>query len=494
MSYWEDMIQAIENVGEPDKLANGEDLIILKLKEPLPNGHSVPTPLTVDTGRSVLTMCQKDLANCRGFLAKQCYSTVLFSGLPELKSTKGFLAAARDVVFKSPELIIVHNRDRLVDLVYWFSKVTRLILYHDLVLQTESTTQVPQMPLTSHLVQVWGSTAAIGAEELFLCPITLLMLLTNCPGLSEVHAPLDEMLRVAEDFKRRSPHFPPLFGDRRELTLGSYLRRPCRNVIMMHSTTLPCMKKAIEWNPNLERLQLTTSSQKVLACIPRFSQLKRLSIMYGPQNGWCPFDPHLSNVLRILSLTHLTIKYFEGVRLSTINNHCPNIECLSLLGCKIADETIRPGSFAKLKSLALSDSIMEEAFFTLLNIVKGLTDLYLDGEWIVSAYIGGPRTPAYQRPIHPAMEQLTILTDLSVPALHIVPEEVRRLIGWMPRLKRLSTDSYDIRLCVQNYFPHVALTWTSCTTCAAEFPKMNFAQHEIWRIVHAPDLEDEKNT
>ncbi|KAL3192900.1 hypothetical protein MRX96_058415 [Rhipicephalus microplus] len=304
-------------------------------------------------------MCQKDLTNCRGFLAKQCYSTVLFSGLPELKSTKGFLAAARDVVFKSPELIIVHNRnsghagDRLVDLVYWFSKVTRLILYHDLVLQTESTTQVPHMPLTSHLVQVWGSNTSHRRRGVLFLPRHAAYAAHKLPWL---HAPLDEMLRVAEDFKRRSPHFPPLFGDRRELTLGSYLRRPCRNVIMMHSTTLPCMKKAIEWNPNLERLQ-------------------------------------------------------------------------------------------------------------------GLTDLYLDGEWIVSAYIGGPRTPAYQRPIHPAMEQLTILTDLSVSALYIVPEEVRRLIGWMPRLKRLSTDSYDIRLCVQNYFPHVALTWTSCTTCAAEFPE-----------------------
>ncbi|KAH8020078.1 hypothetical protein HPB51_024160 [Rhipicephalus microplus] len=325
------------------------------------------------------------------------------------------------------------------------------------------------------------------------------------------------MLRVAEDFKRRSPHFPPLFGDRRELTLGSYLRRPCRNVIMMHSTTLPCMKKAIEWNPNLERLQrldVGGASVRLGMALRTFSE-RGLKYSNDDNSTGSEDDNDTSdfsagdesssnclgtlavahcNVLRILSLTHLTIKYFEGVRLSTINNHCPNIECLSLLGCKIADETIRPGSFAKLKSLALSDSIMEEAFFTLLNIVKGLTDLYLDGEWIVSAYIGGPRTPAYQRPIHPAMEQLTILTDLSVPALHIVPEEVRRLIGWMPRLKRLSTDSYDIRLCVQNYFPHVALTWTSCTTCAAEFPKMNFAQHEIWRIVHAPDLEDEKNT
>ncbi|KAH7986117.1 hypothetical protein HPB51_026708 [Rhipicephalus microplus] len=38
-------------------------------------------------------------------------------------------------------------------------------------------------PLTSHLVRVWGSTPAIGAEELILCPIALLLLLTNCPGV-----------------------------------------------------------------------------------------------------------------------------------------------------------------------------------------------------------------------------------------------------------------------------------------------------------------------
>ncbi|XP_075733202.1 uncharacterized protein LOC142775599 isoform X2 [Rhipicephalus microplus] len=94
--------------------------------------------------------------------------------------------------------------------------------------------------------------------SLFVCipkPFHNYLLHHTLTHLSEVHAPLDEMLRVAEDFKRRSPHFPPLFGDRRELTLGSYLRRPCRNVITMHSTTLPCMEKAIEWNPKLEWLQ-----------------------------------------------------------------------------------------------------------------------------------------------------------------------------------------------------------------------------------------------
>ncbi|KAH6925027.1 hypothetical protein HPB50_027179 [Hyalomma asiaticum] len=493
MSFWEDMMQAVRKMGDPDELANGEDLIILKLENPLPSSRSVPQPLTADASRSVFTTGRDGVMSCRSFLVRQSYSTVLFSGLPELKSMKGFVNALRDIVSKTQELIIVHNRDRMVDLMSWFTKVSRLILYHDLMLQTECTSNMREMAQLSHLRQVWGTTPAVGTEELFLCPLTLTMLLANCPALSEIQAPVDEMVLLAERFAVHSPHLPPMFHDVRELTLGCYLRRSSRNATMMRDTRLSCMKKALERYPNLEQLQVTTTSRKVLACIPEFSRLKRLSVMYGAAHkGMCPFDNSITNVLHALPLTHLTLKYFGGVVLSTIDSSCQNLECLSLLGCDILDEKIQAGSFSKLKSLALSDSIMEEAFFTLLNAAEGLTDLHLDGEWIISAYVGGPPSPVYQRPMHFALEQLTLATDWTVPALCVTIEELRRLIESMPLLRHLTTDSYDIRLCVQHYYPRVTLAWTTCTTCTAEFPKMNTMQHEIWQAVHGDDVDDEK--
>ncbi|XP_050048584.2 uncharacterized protein [Dermacentor andersoni] len=492
MSCWEDMMRAVGEMGDPDELANSEGLVMLKLEKPLPSGRTIPQQLTADASRSVLTTDQEGLTGCRSFLIKQCYSTVLFAGLPALKSTKGFLAAAKDIVGKAQELIIVHNRDLVADLMSWFSKVTRLILYHDLMLQMESSSHVREMAHTSHLCQVWGTTPALGTEELFLCPLTLTTLVANCPMLSEIQAPLDEIVLLADRFRIQSPHPPPLLGECRELKLGSHFRRPNRNAIMMGDASLACIEKALERYPHLEQLQVTTTSRKILTRITEFSRLKRVNIMYAAQGGMCPFDPYITKMLQALALTHLTLKYFEGAHLSTIARTCKNLECLSLLGCNICNEKIQSGMFSKLKSLEISDSIMDDAFFTLLNVAEGLTNLYLDGEWIISAYVGGPPNPSHLRPIHPVMEQLTLVTNWTLPQLCVVPEEVRRMVESMPVLKRLSTDSYDIRLCVQNYYPRVTVAWTTCTTCTAEFPKGGIVQHEIWRIAHIDEEDEEK--
>uniref|UniRef100_A0A131YXE0 Uncharacterized protein n=1 Tax=Rhipicephalus appendiculatus TaxID=34631 RepID=A0A131YXE0_RHIAP len=494
MGCWEDMIEAIEKMGDPYVLANSEDLVVLKLDKPLPGGRSIPQQLTADSSRTVLTTCQDGFISCRSFLVKHSYSTVLFSGLPELKSTKGLLVAARDVVLKAQELIIVHNRDLMADLVSWFSKLTRLILYHDLTLQSDSSDEVMVLAHMSHLRQVWGTTPAVGTEELFLCPQTLAMLLANCPSLSEIQAPLNEAVMLADRFRARSPHFPPVFNNCRELTLGSYLRRSTRSATMMGTASLPCVNKALELYPNLEQLQISTIDRDVLAFIPKFSRLKRLSIMYGGRGGMCPFSPYITDILQALHLTRLTIKYFKGILLSTIARHCPNLECLSLLDCNLCDEAIQPGSFTKLRSLALSDCNMDEAFFTLLNDAEGLTDLHLDGEWAIASYVSGPAEPSHPRPIHRKMELLTLATDWSLRALYLLPDEVRTMIESMPVLRRLSTNSYDIRLCVQNYYPHVTLTWSTCTTCMAEFPKVGFVQDYIWRSLHTENKEDDEDT
>ncbi|XP_037580188.1 uncharacterized protein LOC119463410 [Dermacentor silvarum] len=489
MGCWEDMMRAVREMGDPDELANSESLVLLKLEKPLPSDRAIPQQLTANASRSVLTTDQEGLAGCRSFLNKQCYSTVLFAGLPSLRSTKSFLAAAKDIVGKAQELIIVHNRDLVADLMSWFSKVTRLILYHDLMLQMESSDHVREMARASRLCQLWGTTPAVGTEGLFLCPLTLTTLVANCPTLSEIQAPLDEIVKRVDQFRMHSPHPVPLFSECQELTLGSHFQRPNRNAIMMSDASLACIRKALEQYPHLEQLQVTTTSRKVLTCITGFSRLKRINIMYAAQGGMCPFDPYITKMLRALPLTHVTLKYFEGAHLSTIARTCENLECLSLLGCNICDEKIQPGMFSKLKSLEISDSIMDNAFFTLLNVAEGLTNLHLDGEWIISAYVGGPPDISHPRPIHPAMEELTLATDWTLPQLCVVPEEVRRMVESMPALKRLSTDSYDIRLCVQNYYPRVTVAWTTCTTCTAEFPKVDVMQHEIWRIAHC-DEED----
>lgn len=494
MGYWEDMRDAIEKMGDPYVFSNSEDLVVLKLNKPLPGSSSIPQQLTVDPSRTMLTTCPAGFMSCQSFLVKHSYSTILFSGLPEMKPMKGMVVAARNVVSKAQELIIVHNRDRMADLVSWFTKLTRLILYHDLMLQLDSSDEVQVLSHPSHLHQVWGTTPAVGTEELFLCPQTLTMLLANCPSLSELQAPLHEAIMLTDRFQARSPFFPPVFDNCRELTLGSYLRRSTRSATMMGTTTLPCIKKAHELYPNLEQLQVSTVDRNVLTFVPKFSRLKRLAIMYGGRGGMCPFSPYITDMLQALHLTHLTIKFFKGILLSTIARHCPNLECLSFLDCNLSDEAVQPGSFTKLRSLALSDCNMDKAFFTLLRDAEGLTDLHLDGGWGIALYIKGPAEPLQPRPIHRKMEFLNLDTNWSLRALDVSPEELRSFIDSMPMLRRLSTDSYDIRLCMQNYYPHVKLTWPTCTTCMAEFPKVNLVQDYIWHSLHIDNNEDGEDT
>ncbi|KAL3204958.1 hypothetical protein MRX96_041083 [Rhipicephalus microplus] len=382
----------------------------------------------------MLTTCPAGFMSCQSFLVKHSYSTILFSGLPEMKPMKGMVVAARNVVSKAQELIIVHNRDRMADLVSWFTKLTRLILYHDLMLQLDSSDEVQ----------------------------TLTMLLANCPSLSELQAPLHEAIMLTDRFQARSPFFPPVFDNCRELTLGSYLRRSTRSATMMGTTTLPCIKKAHKLYPNLEQLQVSTVDRNVLTFVPKFSRLKRLAIM-----------AYFCLPLPVIVQTS---------------------ECLSFLDCNLSDEAVQPGSFTKLRSLALSDCNMDKAFFTLLKDAEGLTNLHLDGGWGIALYIKGPAEPLQPRPIHREMEFLNLDTNWSLRALDVSPEELRSFIDSMPMLRRLSTDSYDIRLCMQNYYPHVKLTWPTCTTCMAEFPKVNLVQDYIWHSLHIDNNEDCEDT
>ncbi|KAH7932772.1 hypothetical protein HPB49_002423 [Dermacentor silvarum] len=372
----------------------------------------------------------------------------------------------------------------------WFSRVTRLILYHNLMLLMGRSDNVWEMACPSRLCQIWGTMPALGTENLLLCPVTLATLVANCPMLLEIQAPLEDIVMLADNFRTQSPRapLPPLFGKCRELTLGSHCLRS-NSTIMMAEASLACIRKAVEWYPHLEQLQVTTKSPEVLTRITEFSRLKRINIMCAVQDVMCPFDPYITRMLRALPLTHLTLKCFKGVHLSTIARTCENLECLSLLCCYICDEKIQPGMFSKLKSLEISNSIMEDTFFTLLSVTEGLTRLYLDGEGVISAYV---RWPSYQRPIHLAMEQLTLVTDWTLPALCVMPKQLSRMIESMPALKRLSTDSYDIRLFVQNYHPHVAVAWTTCTTCMAEFPKIDEIQQEFWHLTHCDKKDKEK--
>ncbi|KAK8762929.1 hypothetical protein V5799_034466 [Amblyomma americanum] len=452
------------------------------LEKPLPAGRPLPKQLILDTGRSKITTDHRGLIKHRSFLVKQNFPSALLAGCPGLKSAKGFLSTVQDVLTKTHTLVIVHNRNHIVDLTAWFPTVRALILYHNLNVQLIEKAYVQVKRPSSCLERLCGTTPGMGADELSLGPFTLTTLFACCPELSQLQAPMQYVVKTAKQFKEGQWDYPlPVLNNCRELSLGGIARVRGGRYAMLATTDAETIDMALEQYPDVEEMQVATLSSSVLARITKFRRLQRLAVMCHENDALCDFDPHMSAVLQEFSLTHLVLVCFEGVRLSTIAGTCRNLEKLSISGSKFLNEDIPLDAFPKLTSLSVGDSVSDQAFFSLLLAARGLTELCLDCKCTVSAYIRGPLVEP--RPRHESLQRLSLGTDLSLKALHATTEDLHATMKCAPALKRLSTDSYDIRIFVGNYYPRVKVAWTSCTVCAAEFPKMDAQQEELWRTV-----------
>ncbi|XP_037524441.1 uncharacterized protein LOC119401614 [Rhipicephalus sanguineus] len=487
MSTTEAMADDISEFGDPYELVEAEELVMLKLEAPLPPGRSVPKAFAVSSDRSMLTTDYIGFVNNRGFLVKYSYPRALFAGCRDFKGGKGFLATARDVLCKTHTLVIVHNRDAVVDLAAWFPGVLALVLFHNLNCQrTEKAHMQGNRPI-SRMNRLCGTTPGLGAEELFLSPFALTTLFAFCPDISHVQAPMEYIVKMAGQVKAEGLRQLPLLESCRELTLGRLTRIVDGRYVTMSEVDENTMKMAIEQYPDIEQLQVAAMKPNAIPLIARFTRLRRLHLMsYSDgRDELCRFD-RLIKLLEELRLTHLKLMCFMDVSLLKISEACKNLESLSLTECAVSDENVPRDAFLKLKSLALADGIKEKPFFSLLRAARGLTELRLENRWTVMMFVGGPLNSPRQR--HEFLRSLTLGTDLAVTRLQVSIADLHAMMQSTPALVTLRTDSYDIRLFVGHFHPRVRLTWTACTVCAAEFPKMDAEQAEMWRDVYIGDL------
>ncbi|XP_075531094.1 uncharacterized protein LOC142564123 [Dermacentor variabilis] len=481
MSCAEAMADDLGEFGDPDELADAEDLVMLKLEKPLPAGRTIPKQFTLNDDRSILTVDYRGFIGHRSFLVKQCYPRVLFARCPGFKSAKGFLAAAQEVLCKTHTLVIVHNRDVVVDLTAWFPDVLALVLFHNLNCQRiEKAHEQGNRPI-SRLKRLCGNTPGIGTDELFLGPFTLTNLFACCPEFSQVQAPMEYIVKMTDQAQSGEWYNLPLLESCRELRLGGIARLAGGKYTILSKADGNTMDMALKQYPDIEQLQVAAVKPEVISRIPKFAQLTRLCLMCSDDTqDLCRFD-RLTPVLEELSLTHLKLVCFTDVSLRTISETCEQLQSLSLSGSEVRDEDIPCDAFPKLRSLALADGIAEKPFFGLLRAAPGLTDLRLENYWTVMMFVGGPMSTP--RPRHEHLRRLTLGTDLPVTKLQVSIADLRDVMRSAPSLVRLCTDSYDIRLFVGSYHPRVRLAWTTCTACTAEFPKMDSQQNDMWRNV-----------
>ncbi|XP_075554781.1 uncharacterized protein LOC142587559 isoform X3 [Dermacentor variabilis] len=177
------MVKLIEELGDPHELTNSEDLIVLKLQEASTNKRLLPEDVELSSDSRRFSMSQRGFVTYRAFLGNLRYSAALFAGCQEFPSSKEFLATAKYVLKNVRSLVLVHNRNKIRDLVTWFPTVTSVVLYHNLRLEWESGTIVQGSCTTSRMEQLLGNILIIGSDILLFNQETLTSLLYKCPKI-----------------------------------------------------------------------------------------------------------------------------------------------------------------------------------------------------------------------------------------------------------------------------------------------------------------------
>lgn len=475
------MMAAIRDIGDPDELANLQDTVVLKLEKPLSTGHP-PREVSLDSSGLLLTTNRKVFTKRQKFFAKQSISAAVFAGCPELGSTPTFLAASRKTLHgRTKMLIIVHNRDRIDDLVDWFPTVTAIVLYHDLRLHTGGAKNKRTTKQPSQLQWLCGTAPGIGAHNIYISSELLEdLLLIKCPDLSLVHTPVNEILGLSQDFDEDWSVPAPLLGECPELTLGRSVAVPGSEITMLEDTSFADIWNALDQYPSIQQINVTTTSSEVIARLGSFFFLTRLSVTYLADRP-CLFDGYITHLRTLPYLTDLALARFDGVSFAFIAKAFVALKNLTIIGCTVRNESIPPDGLNRLKSLQLSTAIPPDTLRTMFAAAGSLSELSLSGGKTVAAFLAAPESRPWKT--QKLLQRLTLATRVPLKRLGVDPEHLHAAMRSMPELKRLSTDSYDIRLFVGNYYPQVSLTWLTCTVCAADFPKISASQEQFWQAV-----------
>lgn len=186
----------VAELASPDDVVDAQDLVVLKLDRPWSGPHAVPAGCVLDSSSQRITTNQKSFVANKDNLTKQRFSAALFAGCSAFATYTALSNAAVEVLKKAETLVLVHNRDLVMDLVQRFPGLRLLVLMHDLRLQTEAKHRLDVCgKRSSRLRQVVGTAPALGMDHLFLCPVTLISLLANCdmvrPSPCVPHSPRD---------------------------------------------------------------------------------------------------------------------------------------------------------------------------------------------------------------------------------------------------------------------------------------------------------------
>lgn len=489
MDLQETMLRAIRELGDPEELVNREDLIVLKLEEAWTNGRLLPEEIELSDDEARLSMSQQSFVAYREFVGNLRCSAAAFAGCRQFWSLKAFLETAKYVLKSVRSLVLVHNRDDVIDIVTWFPTVTTVVLYHNMRADYESWLAPNAVTASSRLEQLLGTTPALGLDHLDLQKATLYSLLNKCPKLAVVMSPnLDDALSTMEvGTTVGSVRLPAAFRHK-ELFLGCTFIHHTGIPLVVTAKSAAAVEKAHRYFAEAEHLELTASSESAIGKVASYTSVTHLSLISAMLKDKCSFEPHVTEVLSVLRLVHLSLTHFCKVRLSVIANLCPHLKFLAVRVCDIDEDDDTGATFFNLEHLYIGSVMKEPSFFKLLWSCPGLRELELDKDELTTAFIAGPSSLCGEPFRLEHVERLTLRTftewynECGLDSRTELVSELDATLRRLPSLRRVRTDNYKIRLRIASCFPNIALDWCTCTACFAEFPRIHSLQEKTYAV------------
>ncbi|XP_037524937.1 uncharacterized protein LOC119401977 isoform X2 [Rhipicephalus sanguineus] len=495
MATGEIMMAAVQEFGDPEELVHCEHCVTLKLESAwATEKHSLPDEFTLSEDKKTVTMKPEDMVTNSDLLGSVGVAAALFAGCDELTESNPVLKAAQEALKNVTTIVVVHNRNLVSDLITWFPAVTTIVLYHDLKLQHDKDYIMQGLVKHSHLERLLGTTPALGADYLLIMPLTSVNLHFNCPKL--------EMLRAlnlnagggggepcAPSFKCASA---TASFTREEALLGCTLTAENGQPVTAHALSadeVAVFAKDRNHCSEIKSLRLTSTTERGLEEAGCFSNVTQLSLNFASETSYCPFYPHIVNVLSRLTLESLRLSNVTDVSVSAIAKHCRGLECLGLGECVVLDEEIAEDTeFQCLRKLRVGRSMSERTFFGLLRSCPSLAELQVHDDDLTTALLLGLPQFAVKYCGLDCLERLALRTDPKgrggLAGRQGLPDDLDRALTALPALRIVRTDDFRVRLHMERCAPWVRLEWYGCTVCLSEYPKMDSFQEQLWLDVH----------
>ncbi|KAH7940795.1 hypothetical protein HPB49_005829 [Dermacentor silvarum] len=277
---------------------------------------------------------------------------------------------------------------------------------------------------------------------------------------------------------------PPVAFHHKELVIGCTITHYTGTPLVIGATDGYAVEKAHQHFSEVEHLELTASCESVLEKVASYTKVTHLTLTFGSSKCRCSFEPHVTQVLSVLRLVHLSLTNFSEKKLSIIADQCPQLEFLGICACGVEDDKNTTGNFSNLENLRIGSDMKEHSFFKLLRSCPGLRELHLENDELTTAFIAGSSPSFVESTELEHLQRLTLRTNrdgkCGVDTRNNLPSDLDSVLLRLPSLRRVRTDNFKIRLHIASCFPNILLEWCVCSFCSAEFPKIDDFQNEVY--------------